>query len=285
MIYRSLFALAVIAQTCSLACGQYVINLRAESGGSQSHVPGFDYVRFDFAPNISLLEEVSPGTLQPSAAKVTLESPNALFTGYANHPDGTSSSQLPQASTADVTSEVNGIWRLTLDDGGNVFEYQVGVAFAPPFAELPYFTSSTLVNGNEAGPFSWQLNGGSPAYPGTSSQLYHARLMTTSFVPLASAFLPAGSTQWTPPVSLAGNDDFLGQVFTSQVASDLSSLQVTAVTAITPGAPALSFGATSIDYRAQLSARLTPIAVPEPASCVSMAVALTMSLGLMRRLR
>jgi len=269
MLLRLLFATILLAHLPAFAQAQYHISIRAFAGGTQGHIPGFDTLKYEFRPEVSLFDEVAPLTYQPSTAYLTMTSSTSVISGYDNHPLGTTASFGSFASSSDLVSEVHGTWNLTIEDAGNTYAYEADVTFALPFAELPSLTSARLVNGNQVGEFDWAIQGGDVTYPGGSNQLFAVSLNTLAFQQLAAAFLPAPTSTWTPPVSLASDQDFLGRVATFQVASDSGSLQVIGIRSLTPGAPELTFGSTSVEYTASLTARLTPLAVPEPASAVT----------------
>lgn len=238
--------------------GQYLIELSGSAGGWQAFTPGYDTLRFELSPNVSLFKATS--SLEeyiPSDAFLTVSSPNSLSEGYDNHPSGYSSSSSDFVSTSDVVSEANGTWHVAIVDGDEVYNYAVDIAFNLPFAELPYFTSTSLINGNRVGQFNWSLEGGSEIYPGSSDQLFFVSLSSVAGNEVTSALLPAGTETWLPPANMQGSEDYIGQINTYASVSDWSAIEVLDVRP-GEGSPPLSVVFTYLNYTALLSAQLKP---------------------------
>lgn len=259
MLLRLLTASLLIMQICAFADGAHVVNLNAYAeGGYRSFTGATHYV---FLPQITVTEDgVETNDV------VTLTSPGGLFEGYVNHPEGTNGSTLFVPTSAGVVAEVNGTWQLSLKDvvADVTYLYEVDMSFTLPFAAIPSFASSSLVNDQPVGTFDWSLNGGSPAFPGPASTIF-ARLLDDAFPPaIDEESLPITATSWTPEGDFAGASGLRGIIFTSNEAVDAISLMVTDVRAIETGQPELTFGPSTVRYGARRDANLT--AVPEPAS-------------------
>lgn len=263
MLLRSLLTIVMLVSLSPVVCGQYQIELSARAGGSQSYVD--DSTNFTLVPTITALE----GGVSTNAF-ITLSSPNDRSMGFVNHPQNTSARASHQPDTASVVSETNGTWRVTIEDDAATFNYEVDITLALPFADLPYFSSASLVNGKLVGEFSWSLEGGSPTYPGSASGI-RARLLTTAFAEIDAADLASGATSWTPVGDLAAEQEFLGTLLTINPAIDTTALTIGGIRALTPGAPALIFSQSSLAYTASRSAKL--VAVPEPSSAAMILMA------------
>lgn len=260
-----------VTLTPDISRADYRIDVAVNTGGSND-----EYV---FFPGINVEEDGVP-----TNAFVTFASPSADFgraekgfSGFDNNPSGSiaSSYGIPiiASGTADVLAEVNGTWGVVVEDDGRTFEYEADVELAIPFAELPYFTSSTLLDGGPAGPFSWTLNGGSAAYPGDSSRII-ASLQTMAFGDIDRAILPGGTSSWSPLADFSSADQFRGNIVTLSEAVDPGAFRILAVRKLTDGAPDLAFGAATVRYSATLYATLEGVPVPEPAG---LALALSLS--------
>ena len=238
---------------------EYQVALNAQITGAHNYYDVNDIPTYTLFPLIKVRKD---GVLTDAFA--SLASPSAAFEGYHNHPESTNASSQVQATSDAVVSKANGRWRMVMEEGSQRFEYEVDMAFSLPFAELPYFSSTTLVNGHVAGTFDWKLEGGSSAYPGPSSQI-RTTLAESDGTPLASATLPITATNWTPNVDYSAAQDIIGRITTSNAALDSSSWSVTGVRAVTPAAPLLTFDQPTVQYMARRSASLAP-PVPEPGS-------------------
>lgn len=268
MKYALLYALMAFA-TFPLTClAQYQIDVAVEAGGSSDN--------FTLFPRITVREN-----LAATDAFVTFESPGINnFSGFVNNPSETSSSSAVLDSTQEILDEVNQTWSVTIEDNGNSFAYDVDVELILPFAELPHFESSTLVNNGPVGTFSWSLDGGSLSFPGSSS-LVRASLETLAFEDIDEIDLPITATTWTPTGDLGDTDLFRARIQTRLEAIDPSSFRVTDIRALANGSPSLTFGSTTIQYTASRAAIL--VAVPEPSSSLIVGTMTLIGMGLGRR--
>lgn len=251
-----LFAAAAIAYCTAPTQAQYQIQLRGEAGSSHSRLD--DRVRFYF----------DPGVRAETSAFITLSSPNGFVHSYVNHPDRTLAQYTPRVSTSDIVEEANGTWTLTIDEGDATHQYAVEMTLSFPFDQLPYFASSTLVNGHPVGPFDWSFVGQEAAYPGGSGVLT-ASLWTTGFGDrLDQTDLPITATTWTPSADFTLESGYIGAISARGDFAETNLLNVHSVTPLTPNAPDVVFTSFSLRYLASLSASLEPAVVPEPSSMV-----------------
>jgi hypothetical protein len=249
----SLATVALFLGNAPLAAGVFVIDLAADTGTSSTN----EHLSYYFHPLINVYED---GVL--TDAVVTLSSPTRAFVGYENPRSSGDASSINRLSQSDLVDEVNGFWRLTVEEGSVVHVYQVEVELTLPFETLPRLVDLAL---SEAGSMSWRYEGGTPSYPGPSATI-QASLMTSSFTLIDREHLPIDATSWTPQANLSGNDEFQAFLSILQGAQDFNSLRVISIQPLTDNAPELSFGSVSVTYDAGAIARL--VAVPEPAAGV-----------------
>jgi hypothetical protein len=260
MIVRTLWILTVafvgIDAVIEPAKAQYEIELRGEASANQ----------YSFRNESTFF--FNPGMQIDTTAVMTLTSPNGYFESYINHPEGNLGSFIVRSSTASVLEEANGTWELSIDDGATTHRYDIEISLLLPFAELPYFTSSTLVTGQPVGPFSWTLVGGEAAYP-TGGASISASLWTAGFgETLDQALLPIDAATWTPNANLTRPEGYVGAITTRSEPEEFLPLSVLSITPLTDGAPDVAFTLTSMRYRAGLTADLEPSIVPEPSAAV-----------------
>jgi hypothetical protein len=264
------FAVAVAALLPVSTEAGYQIDLAPEFFGSQS--------RFQAAPAFGAYPRITSMSRDglPSNAATTISSPAGRFTGKWPDRSGTSTYL---SDTQSVLDAVNGTWTIAIEDSGQLFQYQFDVGLQFPFADLPYFTSSTLVNGKEVGLFDWTLHGGSSVFPGG---LAVADLYTSGFGSLIDSRygLPVNGGNWLPNGDLTGATEYYASVNSYSGTIDTSSFTVFKVMALTPGAPELSFGPVKMTYTAFLQATLVRAVIPEPAG---LALAVIASLPAYRR--
>lgn len=249
----------------------YEILLSAQAWGNSS----FSHPLYDpyylFYPYINVLENGSP-----TDASVTLSSRTTLFEGYVNVPGTGIARSSFILTTGQVVSEVNGTWNLTLLDGAQTYQYEVDISFAPPFSELPRFTALGWSSGPSNGSLQWMLDAGSAGFPGPLSTTF-ARIGPVFGPVIDSATLPNGVTTWNPNIAQSGVQEFVATIRTSLEASDLTSLRILDVRAVTAGAPSLSFSSPSVTYKAERVAKLGP-PVPEPVTATLAICALSLML-------
>jgi len=273
-----LFPLVVAFSLIGVASAeaQYQINFAGEMSASHS---SFDNSNNDFFfPFITATNNGSPTT-----AFITLSSPDGNEQGFVNSPDSNTSTAHGLATTAGLVSGANGVWSLSIIDGPIAYGYNVNVSVTLPFTTLPSITSSDLTTGNAFnGTIHFALAGGSATYPGAGSQ-FRAVLDSPDFsTQYASAFLPSGSTSWTPAnVNFNGASQALAEIFTTGEAVDSTDFVVNSITPVSTGEPTVTFGTTTLTYNATSSAVLN---VPEPASLAIFAAAGTGLLARRRRL-
>jgi len=260
-MHKQIPFVAALSVFAAGAAGQYAIDLDASAMGVRPFVD--DSTTYALTPTIDVTEG---GEFTDDL--VTFSSPGGVFEGFFNDPDGTLGSSANRDTTAAVEAAATGDWSLRIDDAsrGVTHEYRVGVEFSVPFAELPSFSSDTLVNGEPVTTQAWTLEGGTPAYPGGSSQI-RAELYRGLFEEeLDSDTLPAGAESWTPDADLSGGSEFLARLATQLEASDPDAFTITDVEALSEGAPELTFASAETEYGARRSALL----VPAPAGAVGM---------------
>ncbi len=268
----------IVMHALPASAATFEINLFADARGDTSTSQGF----FLF-PNIQVLEDELY-----TSSYVEFSSPASSFRGYVNHPEGSSASSLSRATTSDLVSRANGIWKLAIEQGGLRHEYAVDVSFNPPFEELLHITSNSLVHGAPVGSFEWSLHGGSEEYPGSTSQFSLAlRPNLPGFQPpLASASLPADATQWVLPsgIDYSVAEEFRAAISVWSTDYDYSVFQINGIQALTPDAPDVVFTSSAVRYGATFSTVLTA-PVPEPSTVVLSAMAGLALLGVAIRRR
>lgn len=275
MIIRTLWILTVafvgVIGGIEPAKAQYEIELRGEASANQ----------YSFRNESTFF--FNPGMQIDTTAVMTLTSPNGYFESYINHPEGNLGLFIVRPSTASVLEEANGTWELSIDDGVTTHRYNVEISLSLPFAELPYFTSSTLVTGQPVGPFTWTLVGGETAYP-TGGASISASLWTAGFgETLDQALLPVDAMSWTPSANLTRPEGYVGAVTTRSEPEEFLPLSVLSITPVTDGAPDVAFTLTSVRYRAGLTAELEPSIVPEPSAAALTLLAATGLVAFRRR--
>jgi MYXO-CTERM domain-containing protein len=256
---RTLAAMTIAAAThATLAQPTYVLNLDGRMGFSQSRFSATAGARY-FAG----LDTIENGS--PTDAFITIASPNRFFRSFDNNPSGTLSSSFLLDTTQDVIDEVNGTWTIEIEEtDGSLYEYTVDVGFNLPFAEIPKLVSPNLVNGAPTQTFTWTLEGGSPAFPGSGAQ-FDVGFFTEPFEAIDRELLDISATSWTPDFdfdSLDLSNDFWVQISTRFEAIDVNALTFSNITAITAGAPDIAFGTAAIEYEAFLQAFVEPVPGP-----------------------
>lgn len=258
---RALFYAALLgaATTPFQVAAEYVIQLAPEAGGTlweafpeqQSEAPRFTL--------FARLDSITEGGA-PINTVVTLTSPTGQFESYFNH-RGNSGAVYSQPDTASVVTEANGKWKLDLIDQGIPYSYEIDIAFQLPFAELPRLTSPTISYGEPLGPLDWTLEGGSSAYPGGELVV---EVFTPSFSLLEQTVLPTSANSWLAPTDYDGADEYRVRISTRNENTDLNAFAVLAVRPLSVGAPEVSFAASEVVYRANLTANMVRGVVPEP---------------------
>lgn len=262
--YFILFAVAICVHfSPKQTFAQYVISLTAEVQGQEFH--GLRDLSYTFIPGIFTSENGSA-----SDAFVTFSSPTGRNKGFHNHPERFTASRRDERSVEALLNEANGTWRVSVEDDNSLFEYEVDIDFTLPFDQIPFFTSTTLLNENPLEPFSWSLEGGSAEYPGRFARLFASLDELDSNGVLQQRVddvnLPIDATSWAPTVGNTTGDQFLAAIYTDRSAFDNDAFNITEIRSLTSGAPELTFLFTRATYSADYRAILTGSPVPEPSS-------------------
>lgn len=211
---------------------------------------------------------------------VVVESPNQLFNGYANHPDGWAASSLVMDDRDEFGNELfnNGDWRirdfaelgvLGVLTGEQVHEFSVSGAVDALAATVVEDNAHELDPG--APVFKWNNPGG--LFDAVNVYLYDRT--GGGFVLVAWDLLGGDADTYAPALSLAP-----GTPYRLEVNQRISAPGITA------GTP---FGSEPFPYLWDFGADLNSIgvyeftAVPEPRACAAAAGALLLGFGLWRR--
>lgn len=256
----------LLACQCHRSLADYYLNPYVEANSNTVSPLATSYnlgFRFDSFGSFRAFEDGSP-----TDAFITLANPGGFFSSYANHPSGTSASYSPKSDASEVIDGATGNWQLSIEDGGEVYEYDVEVSISSDLTSIPRLLSTRLAAGNEVGDFDWSV-ADVDEFVELDRFSYWALLREApSFASVLSETLPSGAREWVLPEFDNDSPEFWAEINALQFSRYDGVVSIESIAARTAGAPVVTFGDTPLEFNAEIRARLVAETVPEPSSAM-----------------
>ncbi|MEM6852883.1 MAG: PEP-CTERM sorting domain-containing protein [Planctomycetota bacterium] len=280
--------LAGLLCTTPAALAEYVLTY--EGRAEQLVNDRFTFINEDLLFTLQATLDVQENGVQ-SDATVTFTSPNLpgvgrLETEYFGDSGLTSSGSGLFRSANQLVNTATGTWLIEVEEANDVlFQYEADVVYSPGTLDFPYLVpdledGDSIVNG-----FEFDVLGDAAVLTGSDTPI-RVGLRDNSVSPFleVAEFIEPTETRYDfDPDDLAAfvaifdPNDLPNLNLRFGGLDDPGAFSVTEVRAITPGAPDLSFGSTTVGFTSSVN---TLVAVPEPASLSLLAAG---SLTLLRR--